>query len=228
MRIIILMCLMLSGCSEDIFKEKPEESKVEVKSKNYDLVINDEIELKENMTITAAKLIITRNARIRTLDKNLIIVVDELVGEGGVIENFKESQQALWGKDGRSGGMVAIIAKSAEGSLQVRLSGENGGNGKNGAITIPGRHPGCAGTDGGNGGNGGSIFSQTPEGFQISVSNIAGKAGEKGLRGVSPQSDPPDRTVLPPCAPDTIDGIDGKPGSSGSVCISNQRDGRCQ
>ncbi len=174
--------------------------------------------------IKAHKLTIRKNAVITTGEYPLTIQVDELIAEGGTIQNFAPNTQAAWGLRGRSGGGIQINAKLARGNLNVILRGENGGHGKNGAITIPGRHPGCAGTNGGYGGNAGSlqVAIETNSNFTLNWDNFAGEKGERGYRG-SVQNGTPADTVFPPCDRDAPDGVDGEAGNKGAVCLKMAR-----
>ncbi|WP_413578585.1 hypothetical protein ACLVWU_08610 [Bdellovibrio sp. HCB290] len=224
MKFVVLLCLLLTACSEEIFQQK-DEPKIEAKTRQYDLIWDNEFELKENTVVRVPRLIITSNAKIRTHDKSLIIVVDELISESGTIENFKDGDSASLEKSGLSGGSISINAKYAEGRLSIDLRGQNGGRGKHGAITMPGRHPGCAGTNGGNGGNSGSLYVDYDNGsLQIATTNTPGLKGERGVRGAAPKFESEETSIQPPCIADAKDGVDGVPGIKGLVCIS----GKCE
>jgi hypothetical protein len=184
------------------------------------LVWNEAHTLDKPEIIKAHKLTIRKNALITTGEFPLVIQVDELITEGGTIQNFPPNTKALWGTNGRTGGGVQIEAKYATGALNVILRGENGGHGKNGAITVPGKHPGCAGTNGGNGGNAGNlqVTIETNSNFTMNWDNFSGEMGERGYRG-SVQNGTLADTVFPPCDRNAADGVNGKAGNKGTVCL---------
>lgn len=186
-----------------------------------DFVIDGAVTLDKHESIQVHKLHLTKNALINTQDYNLLIVVDELISEGAVIQNFQENTAALWDKNGRSGGGIQIIAKKATGLLSVGLRGENGGHGKNGCITDPSVHPGCQGNNGGQGGSAGSLRAEIDDSseFTLNWQNQAGQAGLAGKRGAVACTTPDVVAVHPPCYRENPDGVDGLPGNKGQVCL---------
>ena len=65
---------------------------------------------------------------IQTLQHDLTIIAEEFISNHSFIQSFPEGQIANDKIEiGRSGGHVLIKAKTAQGSLGLTLSGENGG-----------------------------------------------------------------------------------------------------
>ncbi|UYL10362.1 hypothetical protein B9G69_007185 [Bdellovibrio sp. SKB1291214] len=218
----LLGAIFLSGCVEVKDKEEAE-APMKTYSISEDVIWNEPMTLQKAEVIKARRLIIKRKAVINTLDFPLIIDVEELIAEDGTIQNFPKDAQASWEGQGRSGGTINITAKAATGNLNIFLRGERGGNGKNGQITDPRRHPGCAGTNGGDGGNTGDLFLQIDSefggGFLPRVNSEGGLAGPRGIRGSVASGSPLEESVAAPCFRDAPDGVDGKPGREGTVCI---------
>lgn len=196
-----------------------------------DILFEGNINLSANQKFEADRVFIATGAVITNFDKNLVIMAKELISNGGTIQNFEEVSQANWDRNGRSGGMINIVTQKAVGTLQVFLRGENGGHGRNGAITFPGRHPGCAGANGGSGGNSGSLNINIlkSEDLNVSFTVEAGKKGIAGTRGSAP-SGPESEVVNPPCDRDAPEGLDGSPGSKGQICLklSAEQEYACQ
>ncbi|QLY25670.1 hypothetical protein [Bdellovibrio sp. KM01] len=218
--IMIPMIFLTAACAVEVKdkNEKPPEVKIYGAADN--VIWNEARTLDKPETIKAHRLTIRKNAIITTGEHPLIIQVDELIAEGGTIQNFSPNAQAGCEANGRSGGAVQIDAKYATGNLNVLLNGENGGQGKNGAITDPRVHPGCAGTSGGDGGNAGSLqlTVDSNSGFTLNWDNIAGMLGMRGLRGSVRDGTAAD-TIFAPCGRDVPDGVDGKAGRKGLVCL---------
>jgi len=196
-----------------------------------DIFWDGPVELTTHQKIEAARVFLSNKAVITTFDKNLTIVAHEIISDGGLIQNFAEGTQGFWDKNGRSGGTINIMSQKARGSLQVILRGENGGHGRNGAITFPGRHPGCAGANGGNGGNAGNLNVNIADGNSLNISflNQEGKLGPAGVRG-SVEIGPANEVVNPPCDRDYPDGVNGQAGGKGQVCLkmSSEQEYVCQ
>ncbi|MBS1972658.1 MAG: hypothetical protein JSU04_20285 [Bdellovibrionales bacterium] len=196
-----------------------------------DILWDGPVELANHQKIEAARVFLTNKAVVTTLDKNLTIVTKEFISDGGLVQNFPEGTQAFWDKNGRSGGTINILSQKAKGSLQVILRGEQGGHGRNGAITFPGRHPGCAGANGGNGGNAGNLNVNFSDGKSLNISflNQEGKLGPAGVRGSVPMG-PANEVVNPPCDRDYPEGVDGQAGGKGQVCLkmSSEQEYVCQ
>lgn len=186
-----------------------------------DLLLEGEIELRENTKWEAERIFISRNLLVRTLDKNLLVVAKELISDGGSIVNFAEGAQAGLEQSGKSGGSIVIQAYRARGLLSLRLNAEAGGAGRNGVFTGRGAHPGCAGTSGGNGGQAGNLSVQVVEnnGLQLSIVNDEGRPGGAGRRGAVANTTPVTEAVHPPCYAGAPDGVDGAPGKQGQVCM---------
>ena len=90
-------------------------------------VLSEDLELSENLIIQNKKVILDMMT-IQTFEHDLTIIADEFLSNHSIIKNFPEKQTAKEKEDGRSGGHVLIKAKTAKGSLQFTLSGENGGS----------------------------------------------------------------------------------------------------
>ncbi|WP_413291923.1 hypothetical protein ACLSU7_10890 [Bdellovibrio sp. HCB185ZH] len=216
----IPMIFLTAACAVEVKDKNETTTPVQIFGAADNLVWNEARVLEKHETIKAHRLTIKKNALITTGEHSLIIQVDELIAEGGTIQNFAPNAQAKFEAKGLSGGAVQIEAKNATGTLNVFLRGENGGRGKHGVLTIPGRHPGCAGTNGGNGGNAGNLelTIESNSGFTLNWDNSGGALGPRGLRGFVRDGTLAD-TVFPPCDRDMIDGIDGKAGNRGLVCL---------
>jgi len=228
----LLLGVLLAGCSVELKDKQSEPVQVEAMSSEPDYVIDAPLLLTTHTKIEADRVVLTRNAVITTEDKNLVIITKELVVDGAVIQNFPEGAAAYWEKSGRAGGTVSVDALKARGTLEVRLNGERGGSGKNGCITAPGHHPGCAGTDGAMGGNAGSLRVEIAnnDAFNLNWINQPGFFGPAGVRGSVPMGTPADAAVYPPCDRDTRDGVNGQSGTKGQVCVKlgSEERLRCQ
>lgn len=184
-----------------------------------DLYWDGNIDLSEHQKIDAERVFLSSRALVTTFDKNLTIVTKEFISDGAVIQNFTDIAEGPWEKNGRSGGTITIMAKKARGTIQVQLRGEGGGHGKNGCITDPSHHPGCAGTTGGNGGSAGSLNVNFEDGRDLNISydNKEGRKGIAGVRGSVPYGTPD--AIYPPCDRDAPNGVDGQSGGKGQVCL---------
>lgn len=226
----LLLLSLTSACGVELKdKDKDQPEVVQILAKP-DYVIDGPVILRESEIIEVDRLVLTKNAVITMEDKNLTILAKEIVAEGAVIQNFTAEARAPWEKNGRSGGVVTIVAKKATGRLQIDLRGEGGGSGKHGVWTDPRVHPGCAGSSGGDGGNAGTLRIEIVDmgSFNINWQNQGGAMGPAGLRGyVSP--DTPE-AIQPPCGRDNPNGSDGAPGRTGEICLKlgNQEVFRCE
>lgn len=198
-----------------------------------ELIIDSPMELTGPLTIEKDRVVLTKNATITTGEYHLMIIAREIESDGALIQNFPEGAAAFWERNGRSGGMIGIESQKARGVLNVNLNGEGGGHGKNGCITDPRVHPGCAGTSGGNGGNAGSLRMKVADNdaFNLNWSNSAGALGPAGVRGsVQYALSTLESAVFPPCDRDAVNGVAGKAGSPGQVCLKfgSENEFRCQ
>lgn len=97
-----------------------------------DYVFPKNFKLNGNMTITNERvfmsnsIITTGNFNLEIKTKNLIVL------EQSYIQGFEPMAKAKYGVDGRSGGTIAIQAESAEGSLDITMNSEAGGDGLKG------------------------------------------------------------------------------------------------
>lgn len=190
-----------------------------------DLVLEGALDLKEHTKLEAERIFISKKMILKTMDKNLAIFTKELISDGGTILNYTAGTKAGREKNGRSGGSISIVAEQARGVLTVHLSGEAGGDGRNGVVTM-GAHPGCAGTNAGNGGSAGSLSVQIQEGrgLQIFFESHEGPPGLRGRRGSVASGTPASEAVHPPCSRYTPEGVDGQAGSKGQVCLKMASD----
>lgn len=207
----------LAPVTEEGPENKPEDPPLEVEGDP--VVIDGPVVLKDHQNIEVSRLHLTKNAVITTEDKNLVIVVQELVSDGGVIRNFPEDQRAPWEKNGRNGGSVFISVKKAVGTLQVHLQGEGGGSGRHGPTSDFPNRPHCVGTNGGNGGNAGTLRAEIADNqnFNLSYQNREGALGPAGLRGGTHSNDK--EAAKGTCYIDRPEGLGGKPGERGQICL---------
>lgn len=186
-----------------------------------DVVLDGEIKLKESQNIEANRIFLKSRLVLYTLDRDLHLSANVIIGENGLIQNYPKDQASSRGAKGRSGGNIIIQAKESRGSLRIALIGERGGDGKDGVITVPGRHPGCVGTNGGQGGKAGSLSAEITEnsGMNITYENIQAPGGGAGRRGVATGNEPPDQIVHAPCHRDSAPAVAGSVGEKGRVCL---------
>lgn len=186
-----------------------------------DIVLTGEIKLQESMNIEANRIFLRSNLILYTLDRDLFLSSEVLVGENSLIQNYPKDLEAPRARNGRNGGKIAIQAKESRGSLRIVLNGEKGGAGKDGMVTVPGRHPGCMGTNGGQGGAAGILTVQISEnsGMNITYENLQVPGGRAGKRGVATGKEPIDEIVPPPCHKDAAPAVAGVVGERGRVCL---------
>ncbi len=186
-----------------------------------DVVLAGEIKLKEPMIIEAQRVFLRSDLKLFNFEHDLHISAGEVHSENALIQNFPSEAQGPRSGKGRNGGRIVFQAKKTQGSLRIVLVGEKGGAGKDGAITVPGRHPGCAGSDGGAGGNAGSLTVEVTEdsAMNISYENMKAEGGRAGMRGVAKGSESPDEVIGPPCRKDAPEGREGAAGERGRVCL---------
>ncbi|MFV8250470.1 hypothetical protein [Bdellovibrio bacteriovorus] len=184
-----------------------------------DVVISQDTTLKEATTIEAERVFL--RSAIYTHDKSLYITAKEVISDNALIRNFPADSKAGREKTGRAGGSINIVAKRSRGNLRVYLNGENGGDGKNGSITVKGRHPGCPGSSGGQGGKAGNLNVDISEDSDMSISyeNVAAPGGLAGKKNSVPMTTPATEAIHPPCHKDAVNGVDGQVGVKGKVCL---------
>lgn len=132
------------------------------------------------------RLFLTKNAVLTTNGQDLLLRLDELVSDGGLIRTFPPDAKATINIRGRSGGQIAIYSKRAQGNLSFELRGEDGGHGS----------AGQRGYSGANGIDGKGIArSEKIEGSIIGRTICAvgkqptpGAVGGKGFTGLSGQA----------------------------------------
>ena len=78
------------------------------------------------------KLFFGSQAKLQIEDKDFKVQVQELISEDGVLLSFSSEATAPIEKKGRNGGHIQIKAQKARGFLLFQLSGETGGDGKDG------------------------------------------------------------------------------------------------
>lgn len=87
-------------------------------------------------TFRFSSLTLYSSARVFTLGQNINIKIENLYSDHAILATFPENQTAPTGKAGRSGGKITLSINSGTGSLEIQMTGENGGNG------LPGKNPG--------------------------------------------------------------------------------------
>lgn len=191
-----------------------------------DLLLEGEISLTASRKFEAHRVFLSRNLVLRTFHHDLVIITKELWSDGGVIGNFPTDTVAAREGNGRHGGIITIFSEKAMGSLRLLLNGEKGGDGKDGVLSFPGKHPGCAGSNGGRGGNSGSLNLKFQEGRQFVVTTevLVGGAGKAGRRGFVSSQTPSSLAVHPPCHRDAPEGKEGQAGIQGQICLQLAHD----
>lgn len=226
MRCIFLMTLVLvvSGCFKVEKKSdlKNQEDGIEEMSIQTEKIIAQEWSLKQNEVIRVDRLILKETARIYTNQYDLRIETKELVSERGAeIKNFPLNNQANENANGLDGGTIDIKTLIAIGNLQVKINGQNGGNGSSGwtgkshTTFLPSMSP-CQPMGGASGGKTGSFFFQSGDASAFSLStslekSMPGKSGHMvdGLNLVS-KRDRKTCNILP---------VPGLPGQAGQICL---------
>lgn len=102
------------------------------------------------------RLFFQKGSRLVTRDKALEIAADEIISDDGVIETFPADERGLQGRDGLSGGMILIRAKTGAGTLFIESRGQSAGPGQTG-------NPGAVGESGAPGRPGKSHTVQEPD-----------------------------------------------------------------
>lgn len=114
----------------EILDEKYHVIASEVRSQEVpqDYMFPSQYTLTGNMTIQKERVFLD-GSMINTANFNLTIQTKKLVVlNKSYIQNFSEGSKALHGQTGRSGGVIRIVAESAEGDLTFTLNSEAGGD----------------------------------------------------------------------------------------------------
>lgn len=190
-----------------------------------DFVIGKDWTLSENTKIDVNRVFLLSGVTITTLNFNLDITAKKFSADRIVIRNFPADAKAPRERNGRDGGGISLLAEQAQGRLSVILSGEDGGDGKKGAVRpmIPNSST-CVGTSGGNGGNSGGLVVKIKDGADLSV-EVAKRVGQGGLGGLKGlASENPDDLVNFPCDINAPNGVNGKSGSLSESCVKRFAD----
>lgn len=102
-----------------------------------DMALNERLVISE--VIGIGRLFLSPAARLVSEGKDVVIAVDEIVSENGVVEPFSEGAQAPIGESGRNGGSITIKAKRGRGNFIIHARGEAGGAGIPGANGVNGK-----------------------------------------------------------------------------------------
>ncbi len=94
-----------------------------------DLVIEGEWVLTESVNKEFGRIFLSKNAKIKVLDKNLNLRAKSLYSEGAVIYAFAEKELVLPEATGKNAGNVQIAVDRAQGELKFDLRGQKGGVG---------------------------------------------------------------------------------------------------
>lgn len=181
--------------------------------------------LSKDETIQAARVFLGPGAVVYTREHSLNIQTNELVSDGATLQNFLETDRVEEReKNGRSGGQIKIVAEKARGQLNVELSGEPAGNGRDGVKLRAMGHKGCWGSNGGNGGDAGQFILDVVEDsqFRYHVKNRPGSGGIAGIRGGAFLETSRSVSVFPCYS--KVPGVNGSPGKAGRICTKRGSD----
>lgn len=102
-----------------------------------DLVIEREWVLTESVDKEYGRIFLSKDSKIKVLDKNLVLRAKSLHSEGALIYAFSERDFALPEANGKNSGSVQINVQRAQGELKFDLRGQKGGAGKPGDSWSP-------------------------------------------------------------------------------------------
>ena len=192
---------------------------------NYEIEIPQDLVINGHVHLTAAtnwsqyrRLFFMKDAQIWIHQFDLKIQAQEIISEGVLIKSFPENT-----KQGRSAGTVSMTAETGSGIINLYLTGEDGADGLNGAISsCNSQNPIDAhenGKDGQQGGGSGQVFVTITAHHDLKIS-MDTKPGQGGIAGTGSLR----------CMGSKIT-QDGKPGPSGqwfNSCIYDFRNLPCQ
>ena len=116
--------------NETALAETPDNETEEEKEKEIPeeeiTTISEDMELTEDTVIQNTRVVLDM-ASIKTGEHDLVIIADEFISNHSVIQNFPLEQKAEKETPGRNGGNILIEAKTASGTLQLILNGEDAG-----------------------------------------------------------------------------------------------------
>ena len=116
--------------NETALTETPDNETEEEKEKEIPeeeiTTISEEVVLAEDTVIQNTRVVLNM-ASIKTSEHDLVIIADEFISNHSVIQNFSIEQKAEKETPGRNGGNIRVEAKTASGTLQLILNGEDAG-----------------------------------------------------------------------------------------------------
>ncbi|GEM_PF-6997067 len=181
--------------------------------------------LSQDEVIQAERVFLKASAVIFTREHNLQIKAKELYADGASFRNFAESDSVSEReRNGKAGGAITLNIGRAIGQLEVELSGEAAGRGRDGVRILGTGHRGCWGTSGGNGGDAGQFILDVRDDshFRYHIKNRPGLGGLAGSRGSASIKAPRSESVFP--CHTTGPGDNGIAGRPGRVCIKRGMD----
>ncbi len=100
-----------------------------------DYSIDSETILKENLTINADRVFLTKRAKVQINGFEFTVATSKFFSDEAKIYSFPHyMEKAPRGTLGQSGGRIRITSEVAYGRLHVELRGQDGGDGSNGSI----------------------------------------------------------------------------------------------
>jgi len=178
----LFLFFLLAACSVELKDKNSKDNSTELN----ELIVEKQFSLpvprilSQQIALHYDRLVLKSGAQFITQGLNLRLEIDELISDNGVIQTFPDDQRAPVGQEGRSGGHLELVVGHATGKFNVKMLGEQGGEG------IPGKDPdeSLRGPKGPNGNNviicnvGGNIT-----GIFICKQPSSGGAGGQGLPG---------------------------------------------
>lgn len=102
-----------------------------------DVLLEGPMTMSEAKVIEAERIFLAKSLQLYTRDYDLTLKARVLIADDGSISNFSSLMSAEKGMNGKSGGVVRILAQYAQGSLHVMLNGEDVGPRAGGALFHP-------------------------------------------------------------------------------------------
>lgn len=181
--------------------------------------------LQDDQIIKAERVFLGSDTVVFTREYDLQIHAKELISDGASLRNFTESDGVSEReKNGKAGGKIELHIGRAVGQLEVELSGEAAGRGRDGARVLGTGHRGCWGTSGGNGGDAGQFILDVRDDnhFRYHIKSRPGLGGLAGARGTASVKSPRSESVFP--CHTKGPGNNGTAGRPGKVCIKRGLD----